>query len=495
MVEPDCLAKVVPFSWFYMCSDPGHINDDTKVCADDEYNSDCDNEPFDNPPDLSRQPSIRALEFARRKTSLSIGSGGIDRYGSGAGPELFALRPASRTYSDPGSIDTEGETVEEVQGFKKAISDGSYLEPRMESKCFEVANIDPSTVIDEKAVSGVIRAPGGEKASKAAVELVRSFAQDRCVAKRILREIRLLAHMQHENVLGLSDVFSAAASDSDDISIVTPYISTSLETLLYSRRTGAAFTETQCAGIIRRVLTGVEYLHSVDVVHHALKPSAILFGSDGSVRIKDYGLVCPNNGSSSSETSCQNVGVDCRVAPEKILLPHCEYEAVDLWAVGCIQAEILRRAPLFQGNHPCKILRFFAKALGFSDEEDMGWLLADDAAAEAARGMVRALRLNTLPLEKHGLEALVPIASREYTVFLRRCLVWNPERRISAVDALRHPFVSTPHDSGEARCVHPEPFAWKQLADDWEAIEHQLTASIYSKCARFHRDMVGFEHA
>ena len=66
------------------------------------------------------------------------------------------------------------------------------------------------------------------------------------------------------------------------------------------------------------------------------------------------------------------------------------------------------------------MLRLFAQALGFSDEEDMGWLLADGAAAEAARGMVRALRLNKLPIEKHGLEALVPNAGRECTVFLRR---------------------------------------------------------------------------
>lgn len=96
-----------------------------------------------------------------------------------------------------------------------------------------------------------------------------------------------------------------------------------------------------------QLLRGLKYLHSANVLHRDLKPSNLLLNANCDLKICDFGLA-----RTTSETDFMTEYVVTRWyrAPE-LLLNISEYTAaIDIWSVGCILMEILRREPLFPGK-------------------------------------------------------------------------------------------------------------------------------------------------
>lgn len=96
-----------------------------------------------------------------------------------------------------------------------------------------------------------------------------------------------------------------------------------------------------------QLLRGLKYIHSANVLHRDLKPSNLLLNADCDLKICDFGLA-----RTTSETDFMTEYVVTRWyrAPE-LLLNCSEYTAaIDIWSVGCILMEILRREPLFPGK-------------------------------------------------------------------------------------------------------------------------------------------------
>jgi mitogen-activated protein kinase 1/3 len=94
-------------------------------------------------------------------------------------------------------------------------------------------------------------------------------------------------------------------------------------------------------------LRGLKYIHSANVLHRDLKPSNLLLNANCDLKICDFGLA-----RTTSETDFMTEYVVTRWyrAPE-LLLNCSEYTAaIDVWSVGCILMEILRREPLFPGK-------------------------------------------------------------------------------------------------------------------------------------------------
>lgn len=96
-----------------------------------------------------------------------------------------------------------------------------------------------------------------------------------------------------------------------------------------------------------QLLRGLKYIHSANVLHRDLKPSNLLLNSNCDLKICDFGLA-----RTTSETDFMTEYVVTRWyrAPE-LLLNCSEYTAaIDIWSVGCILLEIIRREPLFPGK-------------------------------------------------------------------------------------------------------------------------------------------------
>lgn len=107
--------------------------------------------------------------------------------------------------------------------------------------------------------------------------------------------------------------------------------------------------------------------------------------------------------------------------------------AVDIWSVGCILAELLSRRILFQARNPLQQLELILDVLGTPSLEDM------KTACEPARQHV--LRKNHRQSNLSVLYDLSKDCSHEVVHLLCELLVFNPEKRISAANALTHPYL------------------------------------------------------
>lgn len=96
-----------------------------------------------------------------------------------------------------------------------------------------------------------------------------------------------------------------------------------------------------------QLLSGVSYIHQAGVIHRDLKPQNLLVSSENLLKIADFGLAFQANLPLGQRR--HGVTTLWYRAPEVILEdPNYDY-AVDIWAVGCIMAEIIRPEPFFNG--------------------------------------------------------------------------------------------------------------------------------------------------
>lgn len=124
-------------------------------------------------------------------------------------------------------------------------------------------------------------------------------------------------------------------------------------------------------------------------------------------------------------------------APE-LLLSWTKYTpAVDMWSVGCIFAELLNRKPLLPGESYLNQLILMVNLLGTPQEDDLV-----NIRSERAKNFIR-----NLP-QKMGtnLDELFPHVQDEARDLLTKLLVFNPDKRITADEALKHPFFASIRD-------------------------------------------------
>lgn len=320
--------------------------------------------------------------------------------------------------------------------------------------------------------------------TQVAVKRVRDFARDPLFGKRVLREIRILAALRHQNLLKLVDLLPVPSPEFDDVYIVMPYMHLDLHKVIYSKM---KLSESHVQAFACQILRGLKYLHSAGVAHRDLKPSNILVNKDCTLRIADLGLA--RGRTSADEELTDYVVTRWYRAPELMLLPSGYFEAVDLWSVGCIHVEVLSRKPLFPGENHVDMLRRIATVLGFSRDRDLAWLPAEGTLREGALNFVDTLGL----VETHSnpkedpLRARMPDASDACLEFVHELLTYNPRTRISAANALSHKYLVDLADP-PAETTAPRAFAWD--FEDFEPTKKALREKVYAECARYHPEIV-----
>lgn len=338
----------------------------------------------------------------------------------------------------------------------------------------------PTKVLGKGAYGEVFLCDNLRDGAKVAVKCVRDFARDPLIGKRILREIRILSALKHENLPRLVDLPPVPSPDFNDIYIAMPYLHIDLGRIIYSKM---KLSESHQQAFACQILRGLKYLHSAGVVHRDLKPPNILVNQDCALRIADFGLA--RGRSSEEEVLTEYVVTRWYRAPELMLLPSGYFEAVDLWSVGCIHAELLTRQPLFPGRDTMDMLRRISKVLGFSAERDLGWLPPEGAQRDGVMNLIEALGLSNS--SEMSLESRMPGSSSICLDFIRQLLTFDPTDRVSASDALAHEYLEK-HRDPEEETVASKPFPWD--FDDFEATRQALQERVYVECARLHPEIV-----
>jgi len=124
---------------------------------------------------------------------------------------------------------------------------------------------------------------------KIAIKKIPKAFDDLVDAKRILREVKLLRHFKHENIVGLRD-FIPPPTDTEsleDIYMVLDFMETDLHKIIYSRN---ELTDEHIQYFVYQMLRALKYIHSAHVIHRDLKPSNLLLNGNCDLKICDFGL-------------------------------------------------------------------------------------------------------------------------------------------------------------------------------------------------------------
>lgn len=165
---------------------------------------------------------------------------------------------------------------------------------------------------------------------KVAVKKITNAFADLIDGKRILREIKLLRHFKHENIIQILDIYPPTSRDFDDIYIVTDLMETDLHRVIYSKQ---SLSEEHAQYFIYQLLRGLYYLHSCNVVHRDLKPSNLLVNKNCDLKICDFGLARGMGEDEDDPGLTDYVVTRWYRAPEVVLAASAYSKKIDLWSV------------------------------------------------------------------------------------------------------------------------------------------------------------------
>ncbi|RAW28215.1 Extracellular signal-regulated kinase 1 [Phytophthora cactorum] len=329
-------------------------------------------------------------------------------------------------------------------------------------------------VIGRGAYGVVVSAENTETNEKVAVKKISRAFEDLVDAKRILREIKLLQHFDHENVITIVDLLPPPSlAQFEDVYIIADLMETDLHRIIYSRQ---PLTDDHVQYFLYQILRALKYIHSANVLHRDLKPSNLLLNSNCDLKVCDFGL---SRGVAPEEDNMElteYVVTRWYRAPE-IMLSSREYtKAIDIWSTGCIFAELLGRTPLFPGDDYIHQLQIICDKIGTPCEEDLHFVVSE----RAKRFMKNQPMRPGVPFAK-----LFPKASPEAIDLLQRMLVFDPIKRISVEEALEHPYLASLHN------LEDEPVADSCFSFDFEKedlTESRLKELIFEEILRIHPD-------
>ncbi|KAJ7830475.1 mitogen-activated protein kinase-2 [Mycena leptocephala] len=166
--------------------------------------------------------------------------------------------------------------------------------------------------------------------------------------------------------------------------------------------------------------------------HPDLKPANLLVNSDCDLKICDFGFARSVASVGQNYRMTDYVATRWYRAPEVMLSASMYTKAIDMWSVRCILGELLSRLPLFPGKDYCHQLDLILDVLGIQSHDNVS------AIHPLALKYMRTLRIQ----KRNTFSTLFPSASSDTIDFLAKTLMFSPTRRISAVEALNHPFLT-----------------------------------------------------
>mmetsp|Transcript_27576 Transcript_27576/g.48739 ORF Transcript_27576/g.48739 Transcript_27576/m.48739 type:complete len:402 (+) Transcript_27576:300-1505(+) len=263
---------------------------------------------------------------------------------------------------------------------------------------------------------------------KVAIKRVDRLLDDETDAKRILREVKILRHLhKHANIVKLVDFFLEPKKDFNVVYIVFELMQTDLRKIIQSKN---VLEKVHHQFITYQLLCGLKYMHSAHIWHRDLKPANLLLNANSTLKICDFGL---SRGVDESAEVTDYVVTRWYRAPEVMVCDTYD-EKIDVWAVGCILAELHGRKPAFRGSDSRGQVSEYLKVLGAPKPEDLSFITNEHAKRFVEKfGEQLGTKENQLPKMYSNM-------CKDAMDLMIKMLQFNPHKRISVDDALEHPF-------------------------------------------------------
>ncbi|KAJ3002915.1 Cyclin-dependent kinase-like 3, partial [Thoreauomyces humboldtii] len=281
--------------------------------------------------------------------------------------------------------------------------------------------------IGEGTYGVVMKCRHKETGQTVAIKKFKESEDDLQIRKTALREVRMLKQLKHDNIVNLIEVFRRKGK----LYLVFEHLDHTILEDLDKRPHG--LSDDRENGTVRKcmwqLLKAMDYLHSHNVIHRDIKPENILVSVNGVVKLCDFGFARTLAGPGAKYTDY--VATRWYRAPE-LLVGDTEYgKAVDVWATGCIFAEILTGQPLFPGDTDIDQLYRIMKILGPLTKRHMEVFLKNPLFVGVRIPEVS----KTTPIESK-----LPNVAPDAMVWLRQCLIYDSDQRATTRQLMSHAY-------------------------------------------------------
>eukprot|EP00126_Sphaerothecum_destruens_P012170 Sdes_comp20984_c0_seq1m19429 len=200
----------------------------------------------------------------------------------------------------------------------------------------------------------------GDASEEFALKKIKGCGFNDGLSPTAVREISLLRELRHENIIYARQVYLNPIDR--DVWLLFDYAEHDLFQIIQHHRelsnngrTRAFMPEQMVKSLLWQILNGIHYLHSNWVLHRDMKPANILVMGEGcevgKVKIGDLGMarLFQNPLKPLADVDPVVVTIWYR-APELLLNAKHYTKAIDMWAIGCIFAELITTKPIFHGQ-------------------------------------------------------------------------------------------------------------------------------------------------
>ncbi|KAJ3020234.1 hypothetical protein HKX48_001122 [Thoreauomyces humboldtii] len=290
--------------------------------------------------------------------------------------------------------------------------------------CRNVDNYEKLNRIEEGAYGVVYRARDRQTGEIVALKKLKLENERNGFPVTTLREIHTLLLAKHPNIVNVKEI--VVTPSMSGIFIVMEFVEHDLKALMETM--SSPFLQSETKTLMLQLISATACLHQNWIVHRDLKTSNLLMNNKGQMKVADFGLA-RRFGSPLGHMTQLVVTLWYR-APE-LLLGAKEYTtAIDMWSIGCIFAELVNKEPLLPGRGEFDQLKKMFKLLGTPSERAWPGLakLPGMKTFNFTSQPYNHLRTRFAYLTENGLD------------LLQKLLTYDPEKRITAEEALRHPY-------------------------------------------------------
>ncbi|KAI8853698.1 kinase-like domain-containing protein [Chytridium lagenaria] len=282
-----------------------------------------------------------------------------------------------------------------------------------------------------------------------------------------LREIKILKSLNHKNIVQLTEMAvkkgNKVTRQRGEIFMVFPYMDHDLTGLL--ENPNVRFNPSQIKSYTKQLLEGTHHLHTNNILHRDMKTANILVDNRGNLKIADFGLARayhPKN-QTANYTNCV---VTRWYRPPELLLGVTKYgPAIDMWGVGCVFGEILRRKPILMGNDDIDQLNKIFQLSGTPTEQSchsFPELMSKSGIQAFERSHTKSIRSRFHHfIQDTRFEGAVEL--------LEQLLVCDPAQRLTAAGAVTHRYFFCAPKAAEPNTA--------DFSDRWDS-SHELSSRV-----------------